>query len=579
MVTGLQTIRAQEAYAALSDDNKTLTFYYDDQKASRNGMSVGPFEASYYKGWFRQNEVITTVRFDASFASYTELTSTALWFSGCRNLTTIEGIKNLKTDNVTSMYAMFENCSSLTSLDVSRFNTSNVTNMRWMFNFCSGLTSLDLSNFNTGNVTDMGMMFQACSSLMTIYAGDGWSTGRVTDGRDMFFGCTSLVGGNGMTYDPAHTDQEYARIDKPGQPGYFTSTDSDSPSLPYAILSDDNKTLTFYYDNQISARNGMRVGVFSMPQDRGWDAHSGDITVVKFDASFANYTYLTSTAYLFNRCWNLTTIEGIKNLKTDNVTNMQRMFSGCSSLTSLDLSSFDTQKVTNMGSMFDGCSSLKSLNLSSFNTEKVSSMRYMFSGCSSLTSLDLSSFNTEKVTDMRYMFRGCSSLTSLDLSNFNTENLTDMGLMFDGCSSLKSLDLSNFDTRNVTDMSSMFYYCSKLKTIYVGAGWSLDNVKSSGNMFYNCTSLVGGNGTTYDASHIDKEYARIDKPGQPGYFTDKNAPKWGDANGDGNVDIADVVTVLNAMASGSQDSRFDINGDTRVDIADVVSVLNLMASR
>ena len=43
-------------------------------------------------------------------------------------------------------------------------------------------------------------------------------------------------------------------------------------------------------------------------------------------------------------------------------------------------------------------------------------------------------------------------------------------------------------------------------------------------MFSGCTSLVGGNATKYDASHTDKEYARIDTASTPGYFTDKNAP-------------------------------------------------------
>jgi surface protein len=50
---------------------------------------------------------------------------------------------------------MFNQCSSLTSLDLSNFNTSNVNNMSGMFSQCSSLTSLDLSNFNTSNVKDM----------------------------------------------------------------------------------------------------------------------------------------------------------------------------------------------------------------------------------------------------------------------------------------------------------------------------------------------------------------------------------------------------------------------------------------
>ena len=129
---------AQEPYAALSDNNRVLTFYYDDQKANRNGMDVGPFTCtgdydreSYTisSGWYEHRESITSVVFDDSFAGCTTLTSTAYWFYRLHNLSSITGISNLKTDNVTDMSAMFWGCSSLTSLDVTGFKTDNVTNM------------------------------------------------------------------------------------------------------------------------------------------------------------------------------------------------------------------------------------------------------------------------------------------------------------------------------------------------------------------------------------------------------------------------------------------------------------------
>ena len=54
----------------------------------------------------------------------------------------------------------------------------------------------------------------------------------------------------------------------------------------------------------------------------------------------------------------------------------------------------------------------------------------MFSGCSKLTSLNVSNFDTSKVTNMGYMFSGCSKLTSLNVSNFDTSEVTNMGSMF-----------------------------------------------------------------------------------------------------------------------------------------------------
>ena len=101
------------------------------------------------------------------------------------------------------------------------------------------------------------------------------------------------------------------------------------------------------------------------------------------------------------------------------VTRMDYMFYNCSSLTSINLSSFDTSSVTRMDYMFYNFSSLASINLSSFNTSNVFNFRYMFYGCSNLTSLDLSSFDASLVIKMNYeyylsnMFNECTKLYSI----------------------------------------------------------------------------------------------------------------------------------------------------------------------
>ena len=150
---------------------------------------------------------------------------------------------------------------------------------------------------------------------------------------------------------------------------------------------------------------------------------------------------------------------------------MNNMFEGCSSLTALDLSSFDTSSVTDMLSMFEGCSSLAALDLLSFNTTSVTRMSSMFRGCSSLAALDLSSFDTSSVTGMYDMFSGCSSLVQLYLSSFDTSSVRDMGYMFSDCSALKCLDISNFDTRVASNCYGCFHGIH-LGQIKVGANCS-----------------------------------------------------------------------------------------------------------
>ena len=240
----------------------------------------------------------------------------------------------------------------------------------------------------------------------------------------------------------------------------------------------------------------------------------------KFMFLYAGKMYAPdSCGDMFRGCAALTTLD-LSNFNTANVTSMANMFYECAALVTLNLSNFDTANVASMVNMFNGCAALTMLDLSNFNTANVTTMAYMFNGCAALTMLDLSNFNTANVTTMLGMFYQDTSLQTLDLSNFNTANVTTMLGMFNGCTALQTLDLSNFNTANVTDMSYMFQNCTVLTTVY-GGDW----VKMSGlvqtNVFRYCASLVGGNGTTYSSAHINAEYARIDRPGTPGYFTQR----------------------------------------------------------
>ena len=120
--------------------------------------------------------------------------------------------------NVTNMRFMFYGCSSLTSLDVTKFNTEKVTNMNRMFYNCSKLTSLDVTNFNTENVTNMSYMFSSCSALTTIYASDEFVTTNVETGSNMFFNCIKLKGFIDNKNNSDKTDHTFANY----KTGYFT---------------------------------------------------------------------------------------------------------------------------------------------------------------------------------------------------------------------------------------------------------------------------------------------------------------------------------------------------------------------
>ena len=278
-------------------------------------------------------------------------------------------ITNFNTAKVVNMGNMFYGCSALTSLDLTNFNTAKVTDMSFMFYGCSALKSLDLTNFNTAKVTYMNNMFEGCSALTTIYASDKFDTDNVKYGLDMFTGCESL-----KDYSDSKTDHTYAYCG--GTDGYFTPG-----GCGYAEFDNATGTLSFRYKGvKPEGAYDLNVG----GSDPEWKTLGTNVNKVVFNASFAN-ARPTSCYYWFCGCSKLTDIEGIENLNTENVTNMN--------------------------SMFDRCSALTSLDLTNFNTAKVSDMSYMFMDCSALTTIFVSDkFVTDQVTDGRDMFHMCINL-------------------------------------------------------------------------------------------------------------------------------------------------------------------------
>ena len=687
---------AEELFAVLSNNNKTLTIYYDDSREQRQGMLINERNNSQQQlPWYNYAAGITKVCFDATMADFTFSNifdaGTAFWFYGFANLTTIEGIEYLNTENAKTMWCMFYGCASLTTLDLSTFRTANVYNMASMFEGCSNLTTLDISNFETTGIDIINNIFKDCSNLQTIYCNNpkfGLSQYQNQSSISIFEGCVKLVGGSGFTYSSDCVSLKYA---SPRDNGYFTM-------LPYAKFYQG--TLSFRYDtnkytDDVSLnRYVLDVRPFDSMESRGWNDKLTNITKVVFHESMANCHTLTSTAYWLAGITNPTAIEGLDNLNTENVTDMKYMFADCQNITSLDLRGFNTENVTDMKRMFYHCNKLKNIycndswtpqnssdmfmgctslmggegfnysdeyttaeyanpgeqgyftkdkpyallsdshktltfyygvkpadgldvgpftsasrrawhendvlitkvefdksmekctsitstaywfsglfnltdieGLKYLNTENVTDMKYMFNDCKKLTSIELNRFNTAKVTDMSCMFYNCQELTSLDVSGFNTAEVTDMNKMFYLCMNLASLDVSGFNTAKVTNMNMMFCNCG-VTTIYCDNDWNNPDIDSD-SMFDGCWNLVGGSGFCYNEDYVTIEYAN---PGEQGYFTRK-----GDVNGDGKVTPADAIMILyhyfNVNQNGFKIQAADLNRDGSITPADAIEAL------
>ena len=198
---------------------------------------------------------------------------------------------------------------------------------------------------------------------------------------------------------------------------------------PYAVLSDDSLTVTFYYDNLMISRNSMAIGR---------NQRYTTATMAVFDESFVDYhPYFTD--YWFHNCDKLKEIKGISNLNLDNVTDMRRMFYGCSSLMSLDLSGFKTDNVTDMSSMFYRCYSLTTIYVGQdWSTDKVEFSEDMFYQCNKLMGGEGTKYNY-LYNDHAYAridggveFPGYfTDISKADIHVVNTDGVSEKGSIYD----------------------------------------------------------------------------------------------------------------------------------------------------
>ena len=440
------------------------------------------------------------------------------------------------------MSSMFSDCQKLTSLDLSNFNTANVKYMRSMFGFCQELTSLNVTNFNTANVEDMRSMFKNCSALTGIFASNKFVTDQVIDGSDMFSGCDKLIGA--IKYIGSQTDHHYANyVD-----GYF-SPEGGFPA--YAVFDGGTRTLTF------GCGPSKPAGAYDLNVENntpGWNAQKENIEKVVFDASFAN-TRPTSCYYWFCGCSKLTDIEGIENLNTENVTNMNSMFDRCSALTSLDLTNFNTAQVSDMSYMFMGCSALTTIFVSDkFVTDQVTDGRDMFHMCINLigaieydgsksdhtyANYDNGYFSPEggfhayaefnNATGTLTFSRGLSKPAGaydLNVGNntpewstqkedinkvvfdasFANARPTSCYKWFDKCTSLTEIEgIENLNTEKVTNMGSMFSDCHVLNLLDV-SNFNTQNVEDMSDMFVSCMNLKSLNVSNFDTQKVTNMY-------------------------------------------------------------------------
>ena len=208
----------KEMYTVFDETQKTLTYFYDGKRKSRQG-TVELLEQRTYEVFETYADKVLKVIIDKSFkdapltatligqeytvvdgenctiSNYLFLMEKNIGYTYTQLLLTqatqIDGLANINTGKFTSMERMFYSFAALTSIDLSSFNTSNVTDFSAMFYNCKSLTTLDVSSFNTSNATDLSRMFYDCKKLTSLDVSK-FNTSKVTDMSFMFSSCLVL---------------------------------------------------------------------------------------------------------------------------------------------------------------------------------------------------------------------------------------------------------------------------------------------------------------------------------------------------------------------------------------------------
>ena len=466
-----------------SFDLKNVKIWYDEGNHKvcwYSDIEKVKFKAGSMSGFFRGCTKYTSI--DLSGFVTTNITDLSSMFEGCTGLTTLN-LANFKAGSVTDMSNMLKDCTGLTSLTITGFeaNTTTSVNMAGLFENCSSLTALNLSAFNTSKATSMARMFKGCASLTNAnFNLTNVSTASAADLSGMFQGCSGLT----QTFNVSAFNVTSATNMSSMFEGCTGLKTINLPTLSSPV-NNVNMTGLFKGCSRLTTLNNL----------------------ANFKTSKA-----TSLSSLFQGCTSLSTLN-LGNFDASNATDISYMLKGCTNLSTANLS-FNTFAINtaddadiNMAGFFQGCTKLNTLNVSALNTSRVTNMAYLFCGCKNLTSITFGgSFTTSRVTDMSYMFSGVDSgtgssyykmgLTSLDLSSFDTAKVTNMSHMFYLCSnsSLTSLPgVSEFDTSNVTDMSYMFGGIDKVQSYVTEldlSGWDFSKVAKANRMFEWCESAV-----------------------------------------------------------------------------------------
>ena len=477
-------------------------------------------------------EKIPLTEFNLTSATFASTTNFNNFFKESGHYSLTVNLPKLSLASAENLSGMFQKSEigGLT-LNEASMGGSHITDMSSMFQDCANLEGIDLHNISTGPLENIASMFKTLPYIKKIVLPSVFDTAAVTDFSSFLsdsIKLTTLENGDKIKLNSAiNTSHMFYNLPLLDLKDFIEHIESenitDASYMFYRTKSSQNTILpTTFKTHNISNMQSMFSG-FRTPLL--------DISNMQFDSvttmeeMFSGITFDSNEISLDDYNYSAKQIIWpTGTLNAPNLVSLRGLYKGQHYLDKAVFPKMNTPVLTDLSFIFsDFKNSLTKLDLTGLDTSHVETVESMFAGTQfTLDGPTKISFDTSNVRNMHNMFYYARSSDGLlDLSDLNVSNVTDMSnLVY--YTWIVTVDLTGWDTRNVTDMTEMFYDSNYITTIYASESFVTTNVTKSDKIFYMDYggAFVGGNGTTFTGSE-DITYARIDKPGQPGFFTKK----------------------------------------------------------
>lgn len=408
-------------------------------------------------------------------------------------------------NHITDMSSMFQDCPYVTEIDLHNISTGPLENIASMFKNLPYIQKITLPNiFNTAAVTDFSSFLSDSTKLTTLENGDKIKLAGATNTSHMFYNLPLLDLKDFIEHIESEniTDASYM---------FYRTKSSQNIVLPTTFKTHNISNMQSMFNGFMAP--SLNISNMQFDNVTTMEKMFSGITIENSEMTLDDYNYSAKQII-----WPTGTINA------PNLTSLRGLYEGHHYLTQAIFPKLNTTVLTDLSFIFSNfTNSLTKLDLTGLNTSHVETVESMFAGTQFTLDVPTKiSFDTSNVRNMHNMFYYARSSDGLlDLSDLNVSNVTDMSNLI-YYTWLVTVDLTGWDTRNVTDMTEMFYDSNYITTIYASESFVTTNVTKSDRIFYMDYggAFVGGNGTTFTGSE-DITYARIDKPGKPGFFTKK----------------------------------------------------------